>query len=122
MEAILEQQLAAITVPDIRGAFPAHEALSRCHLIYSAEGVGHLRELGPAGPRLLCGEYGDPRGASHIGVRGEEAVHRAECEACANEGLMRRNAAEAEHEDLRFALRHVNAIASVLRELQGALR
>lgn len=119
----LAELLGSISVQQIRKAFPAHEALGRCHLIYSPDGVGHLRELASGmGPRLLCGPYGDVPGADHTCKRGEDAVHLATCEDCASEGLWRRNAAEDEREWLRFARAQLRALGSVLAELNGALR
>lgn len=118
----LIESLSALTVLGLRQAFPAHARLMDCQLVYDGRGVGHVRTLlTSGGPRTLCGRYGDILPGDYTSLHGAEAVHRATCEGCYEEGRIIRDAIEDEREPLRVATAHVHAISSVLGVLRKAV-
>lgn len=122
-------ELAAITTSELRQAFPAHRQLSETQLVYTADGIGHVRDLtASSGSVLVCGrstwpaDDGPQERWSFMLERGLEILPRLGCDVCAQQLADLREAAIEEREGLRIAIAHARSIEGVLTSLQAASR
>jgi hypothetical protein len=122
----LSTQLADLDSSRLRQAFSAHRELANAQLVYTPDGIGHIRTGG--GSDLVCGRANwpstptTPERWSFMSERGLQTLPRLGCERCAEHLLELRETAEDESEELRVSIVRARAIANALTILQDSAR
>jgi hypothetical protein len=119
-------QLATISASELRRAFPAHRQLANTRLVYTPDGIGHVRDVDTSGSVLVCGRAcwpatPLPQERWHFTtVHGLTMLPRLGCAACAEHLTELREAASDEREALRVTIAHSRAVEGTLTDLQNA--